>query len=255
MALTQHTIDLINADIDGETSAAEKRELEAVLAASGEARAHYAELSELCNAMDSVEAVAPPAFLRHSILQMTASIRPHLGPRFSARRFLSAPAFRLVGAFAAGIVLGFGILSISTLPTTEFDDLTGLVGTMADGGAGPTNKNTVNIDHNDLSGTVSVHRSDQLLIVDFDLASQTPIDIVTDFPVKDVWFTGFAQQESSGTAVAAEPGRVTLRAEGRRRYALYLHDATGAETRVNLRFFADGTLIHEVPLVSDESIE
>lgn len=255
MAIAQHTIDLINADIDGEISASEKRELEAVLATSSEAKALHADLSVLCQAMDSAEAVVPPTYLRHSILEMTGSMRSRSRLATPARRFLSSPALRFTGAFAAGVVLALGIFSISKMPATKFDDLTGLVGTISDRGAGSADKSLIYIGRSDISGSVAIHRSGQLLIVDLDLVSQVPVDVVTEFPGKDVWFNGFAQLESSGTSVAAEPGRVTVRAEGKRRYAIYLHDADGKDTTVDLRFVAGGTVIHAVQLVSDESIE
>ncbi len=254
MTIAQHIVYLINADIDGEISIVEKRELEAILASDGEALAFHSELFKLCEAMDSAEAVTPPTYLKHTILEMTAAKRPRSKSPVSRHRFFSAPAIRFAGAFAAGVVLALGFLSSDMVFRNSFDDITGLVGTMTDRGADLAAKNSIYLNRSDINGSVSIYRSGQMLIVEFDLSSQVPIDIVAVFPGEDVWFNGFAQLESSGTSVAAERGRVTVHTEGKRRYAVYLHDAASTETTIDLRFIAAGNVIHEAQLVSDESI-
>jgi hypothetical protein len=254
MTIAQHIVDLINADIDGEISAVEKRELEAILAIDREAQALHSQLSMICAAMDSAKAVTPPTYLKHTILEMTVPNRFKSRSPASGRRFFSAPAVRLAGAFAAGIVLALGYLGSDLVSRNSFDDVTGLVGTMTDRRADLSVKNSINVSRSDISGTVTIDRSGQILIVEFDLSSLVPIDIVAEFPGEDIWFNGFAQLESSGTSVAAEPGRVTVRTEGKRRYAVYLHDAAGREATIGLRFIAAGNVIHEAQLVTDESI-
>jgi hypothetical protein len=253
MTIAQHIVDLINADIDGEISIVEKRELEAILATDCEAQAFHSELSKLCAAMDSAEAVTPPTYLKHTILEMTGAKRSRSKSPMSGNRFFSAPAIRFAGAFAAGVVLALGFLSSDLVSRNSFDDVTGLVGTMTDRGADLSAKNGIYLNRSDIDGTVSIYRSGQMLIVEFDLSSQVPIDIVAEFPGEDVWFNGFAQLESSGTSVAAERGRVTVHTEGKRRYAVYLHDAASTATTIDLRFIAAGNVIHEAQLVSDES--
>lgn len=254
MTIAQHIVDLINADIDGEISAVEKRELAAILATDGEAQAFHSELSMLCEAMDSSEAVKPPTHLKHTILEMTGPKRSRAKSLPSGKQFFSASALRLAGAFAAGVVLALGLLSSDMASRNTFDDVTGLVGTMSDRGADLSAKNGIYINRSEINGTVAIYRSGQILIVEFDLSSHMPIDIVAEFPDVGVWFNGFAQLESSGTSVAAEPGRVTVRTEGKRRYAVYLHNATSKDATIDLRFIAAGNVIHEARLVSDESI-
>lgn len=254
MTIAQHIVDLINANIDGEISAVDKRELEAILAIDREAQALNSELSMLCEVMDSAEAVTPPTYLKHTILEMTGPKRSRSKSPVSGNRFYSAPAIRFAGAFAAGIILALGFLSSDIVSRNSFDDVTGLVGTMTDRGADLSAKNSINISHSDIHGTVTIYRTGQILILEFDLSSHVPIDIVAEFPGEDVWFNGFAQLENTGTSVAAESGRVTVHSEGKRRYAVYLHDAASREMTIDLRFIAAGNVIHEAQLVSDESI-
>jgi hypothetical protein len=254
MTIAQHIVDLINADIDGEIGVVEKRELDAILATDIEAQAFHSELSLICEAMDSAEAVTPPTYLKHTILEMTEPKRSRAKFLVSGKRFLSVPALRLTGAFAAGVVLALGLLSSDMASRNTFDDVTGLVGTMSHHSADLSAKNSIYISRSEINGTVTIYRSGQILIVEFDLSSHMPIDIVAEFPDGGVWFNGFAQLESSGTSVAAEPGRVTVRTEGKRRYAVYLHNATSKDTTIDLRFIAAGNVIHEAQLVSNESI-
>ena len=48
--------------------------------------------------------------------------------------------------------------------------------------------------------------------------------------------------------MAAADGRVRLGMQGKRRYAVYLHNQRGHETQVNLRVLADGEVVHEATL-------
>ena len=81
-----------------------------------------------------------------------------------------------------------------------------------------------------------------------DLAAKQPIEIVAGYSDKTIWFNGFAQLESVGTNVAAEADTVTLEMEGKRRYAFYLNNPGMRPTTIDLRFMANGEIIHEAQL-------
>jgi hypothetical protein len=87
-----------------------------------------------------------------------------------------------------------------------------------------------------------------MLILDFDLVAKSHIDIEANYTDRSIWFNGFAQLESEGTTISAETGRIRLGMNGKRRYAVYLHNQGGRETTVNLRFLADGEVVHEASL-------
>ena len=78
--------------------------------------------------------------------------------------------------------------------------------------------------------------------------SRDAIEIEADYSDQTIWFNGFAQLESEGTTMSAETGRVRLGMEGKRRYAVYLHNRGSRETTVNLRFVANGEVVHEASL-------
>lgn len=248
MAIEQKIIELINADVDGEISSADKRELDAILASNAESRVFHMELASLCTAMDSFESLEPPPHLRHLIMD---SVRPQRSTAADTRRFsrlLSAPALRFAAAFAAGVILTLSFVSSDNISRHAFEDVTGLVGTMSESGSKLPVGSSISISRADIAGNITSHRSGQILIIDFDLVTHGPVDIVAGFAGQSIWFNGFAQLESVGTSVAAEAGQVTLRMDGKRRYALYLHDAGSGDARIDLKFVSAGTVIHEAQL-------
>ncbi len=247
MTIEQKYIDLINADIDGEISEGGKAELQAFLDSNAEGRALHDELRSFCAALDGVEQEDPPVHLRHVIMN---SITPRRSageaPGF-LQILLATPALKYSVTFAAGVFLTLSIVNSSQVSNHAFDDVTGLVGTIAD----PVNArlaSSISVDELDLAGTVSLRSAGSLLILDFDLVSKDHVEVEADYSDPSIWFNGFAQLESTGTTVSAETGRVRLGMQGKRRYAVFLHNKGGRQTTVSLRFSANGEVIHEASL-------
>jgi hypothetical protein len=249
--------DLINAEIDGWISPEEHVELEAYLAENDTAGAYRDELVGLCEGLDLIEPVSPPPHLKHVILDAFIASKPaRQAPRQRVSKdlfndFFGVPVVRYAMSFAAGVILAYTLLSSEELSRQALDDVTNLVGTITQpesaGDIGTAD--SIQLALNELAGSVSLKKLGDMLIIDFDLTSEGPVDIVAAFSDPDIWFNGFAQLESSGTSVAADNGRVTLHMEGQRRYALYLHDTGDGTATVNLRFYANGKLVHEGDLV------
>ena len=244
MAIEQTTIDLINADIDGEIGDRDKAELDAMLLSNDAARAMHAELAALSGSLDAIESESPPPHLRHVIMN---SVKP-TPAKTESPGFLSVllvtPALRYSATFAAGVFLTLSVISSDQVSNQAFDDVTGLVGTVSD----PVHGDLINsmaIDAAAVAGSVSLRSAGPMLILDFNLVTDGPIEIEADYADKTIWFNGFGQTESTGTTISAKTGSVTLGMEGKRRYAVYLHNAGGREVTVNLRFIAGGELVYE----------
>ena len=247
MAIEQKYTDLIHAAIDGEISAAEKAELDAFLANSDEGRELYDELANLCGALDALETEDPPVHLRHVIMNnIPADPKPEQEPH-PLLSLLSFPALRYAGTFAAGVLVALVIIDSTRVSNRAFDDVTGLVGTVAEP-VESVGASMVSVDELDVAGTVSLRSAGSIMILDFDLVSKDHIDIEADYGDPGIWFNGFAQLESEDTTVAAAKGRVRLGMQGKRRYAVYLHNQGGHETQVKLRFLAEGEVVHEATL-------
>ena len=254
-------VDLINAEIDGEISEEDRALLEQFLAENAEARAFRDDLAGLCAELDSVGLIEPPEHLKHSIIDAVTrqrSTKPASAPagwRSMLGMLFSGTVPRYALSFAAGALFTYALISSDRISRQAFDDVTGLVGTISqpDFTAQLSNEHEIRLALNELAGSVNLNRADPLLILDFDLASQEPIEIVANFDDRDIWFNGFAQLESEGTSIAAESGRVTVRMVGQRRYAVYLYNTAHDATTIGLRFYSGGTLIHEDELHFDDT--
>lgn len=247
MAIEQKYIDLINADIDGEISEHDQAELQAFLGDSAEGRALHDELSSLANTLEGMAEQEPPPHLRHVIMNALPPQRPAAQKPGFFQVLFATPALKYAATFAAGVFLTLSIVDSSQVANRAFDDVTGLVGTVAN----PVDASlagSISVDETDVAGTVSLRSAGSLLILDFDLVSDDHIEIEANYTDPSIWFNGFAQLESDDTTVSAGPRHVRLGMAGKRRYAVYLHNQGGRETTVNLRFLADGEVIHEASL-------
>ena len=250
MAIDQKYIDLINADIDGILDDGDRAELDAFLAENAEGQALRDELASLCGALDAVEEETPPPHLKHVIMNSIKAPKAP-APEQSSPGFLEAlfatPALKYAATFAAGVVLTMTLLDSGQIANRSFDDMTDMVGTVGTP-TGASHAETITVNKAAVSGKVSLHSMESLLILDFDLVSKDPLEIEANYTDQTIWFNGFAQLESDGTTVSAENGRVTLGMEGKRRYAVYLHNSRGRGTTVNLRFVAGDQVVHEASL-------
>lgn len=237
----------MNADIDGEIDQADKGHLDEFLAANDAACALRAELETLCGTMDSVEAVSPPPHMRHVIMN---SVKPTPAKTASPRILdilFATPVLKYSATFAAGVLLTMSILSSDNSSYRAFDDVTGLVGTISNPISGDI-VNSIAVDNTEVAGQVSLRRTGSMLILDFDLVANRPVEIEADYRDRSIWFNGFAQLESTGTTISAKTGSVTLGMEGKRRYAVYLQNSDKRRVTVDLRFLAGGEVVHEASL-------
>ena len=250
MAIEQKYIDLINADIDGEIEAADKHEIDVFLTENEDARSFQAALTTLCGSIDSIEPESPPPHLRHVIVN---SVKPTTVKAESPgilQMLWASPVLKYTGTFAAGVLLALSILSSDRISNEAFDDVTGLVGTISDPISGDL-VNSIAIDNVNVAGQVSLRSSGTMLILDFDLAASSPVEIEAEYADRTIWFNGFAQLESSGTTVSAKSGNVTLGMDGKRRYAVYLQNGGERSVTFNLSFIAGGEVVPEASLKYD----
>lgn len=252
MEMDPRYIELLNAEIDGEISADDRALLEAFLEDNADARRYRDEILETAQLLDSADMLEPaPGLVQAVMADIRIAAVEEKVPGRSIGEILGdlfgiAPV-RYALSFAAGVVLTFSIVSSDQATRSAFDDVTSLVGTMSDPAADGVlaRQDVMQLTLNELAGSVSLNSSGSLMILDFDLASLQPVEIVAKFDNRDIWFNGFAQLESSGTSVAAGTGEVTVRMDGQRRYAVYLYNSSGMAANVDLSFYSAGALLHQ----------
>jgi len=248
MAIDPNIVELINADIDGEISPADKDTLEALMAESPEAQAVHAELSGLSSSLDELPDLDAPPYLIHTIMAEIPKSEAQDRRSNFLQGLFAAPALRYAAMFVAGSVLTLSLVSSDQVSERAFSDVTGLVGTISSEVPVGPGIQTLRIDRTDVAGHITLRSSGPLLIVDFDLVSNGPIDIVASYSDQSVWFNGFAQLESPGASISAESGRITMKINGKRRYALYLHNAGDRNISINLRFMSDGEVVYDTDI-------
>jgi hypothetical protein len=245
MAIDPNIVALINADVDGEISAADKEDLAALLADSPEAQAMHAELSGLGSSLNELPDLDPPVHLKHTIMASIPKTEAQQRRSNFAHAIFAAPAFRYAAMFAAGAILTLSLVNSDELSDRAFSDVTGLVGTISSELPDGPGIQSTRIDRPEIAGRISLRSSGPLLIVDFDLVSSGPVDIIASYADQTVWFNGFAQLESPGASISAQSGRVTMKIEGKRRYALFLHNAGDRNISINLQFMSRGELVYD----------
>jgi hypothetical protein len=231
--LDERTINLINAELDGELSDSERSELEAILRDSTEARTLRADLGRLGELMERLPAQEPPARLSGQILDSVqlSRVRSRVRRPFSPAGFLASlqPAQIGVG-FAAGLLLAVGYFELSPADLGEGDSAR-MVGTMVASkqtGA-ETIANSLFFKESGISGTVTLRESGPFKILDFDLDSGDPAEVEIAFAEAGLSFGGIART-STGPEVMGqsyEIGGGTLRVmnQGQQAFSVFLRQA------------------------------
>lgn len=231
--LEEKYIELIQADVDGELPERSRAELSRCLLASAEARALREELRRTCGALDRVEPVEPPADLREAIL---SSIRlPGAPARPTGRGGLfgfwpQGPVLRYAAVFAGGLLVSAVAFQFGSTHRPAFD-MTQVAGTMAsqDAVANSAPVDAVSIDLAQVSGSVRLFQSATMRVLEFDLATDGPLEVVVSHDGQEARFSGGAPAGGVGSG----------------RYALVLDGPGQAGSPIALKFVASGVLIYE----------
>jgi len=226
--LKERTIFLINADIDGELPADDKKELEVILASSDEARAMKAELLRLNNLLDSVPDQSPPADLSEQILSQLAP-PPRTGGFSLAGLFSSFQPASAGLAFAAGLLLTVGFYELSPNHQSA-GDTASMVGTMVASQPGIPQllENDMFLKGDGFSGTVSLRENEGIYVLSFDLDSDNSTEIEVGLDRTGLSFGGFAETQGDRDevvdSVAISGGTLRVVNQGRQQFAVFLRE-------------------------------
>jgi hypothetical protein len=217
--LDDRMLELLNAEIDGVLSAADRAELSRRLLSEPDSRAARDELCRACAELDSLTPTEPPADLRERILaalpQSTAGASRGGQP---SRRFLSSASTLRYAAAVVGAVL-VGTLAFQANRSVNGVDAEQAAGTMADPPATAlTGEGRMRVDASQVRGTITLVPTGQHLDVRFDFDPAQPagaaapeaIDVVVTRGKQVAHLTGIAatQQERDDAMAAAIPGVV-----------------------------------------------
>ena len=249
--MNERALELIHGEIDGRNSARDQEELRALLAADPQLNEIRTQLRELTESLDRVPSLEPPDGLRARILE---AVRPKderrglfdwltVWPMPTGLRYAGAAAF---GAAIATVALQIG--GIGQSPSTM--DVTGLAGTMAryEKPDSTESLSAINLTLRELSGSIVGHTADGLVVVNMDLDTSEPVEIVAGYEGQSLRFNGYAQLDDAPISVAYGDQRVILSHDGEHHYAVFFRNSDGDASEITFRFLADETLIHEEKL-------
>jgi hypothetical protein len=232
--LDEQTLNLINADIDDELTPAEQQQLDDILESSPEARAMRTELLKLSNLLDSVPEQSPPSGLSEKILNQLAPRR--WSSKWSLQNLLHSFNPATAGlAFAAGLLLTVGFYEMSP-GRGPASDAASMVGTMVAGQGGGMNllENNLRFSSDGFSGTVSLSENNGFYVMNFDLDSANPEEIVVGLDRTGLSFGGFAETPGSSDMVADKVtisgGTLRLVSQGRRQFTVFLRESSPEQT-------------------------
>jgi len=226
--LDERTLDLINADIDGELSTAEQQQLDSILESSSEARAMRAELLKLSNLLDNVPDQSPPPGLKGQIIDR-AFPTPKVAGFSLSNFFASFQPLTAGAAFAAGLLLTVGFYELSPEQAAGADSAS-MVGTMVAGQTGQMNllENNLQFSTDGFSGTVSLSQSNGLYVLNFDLDSVKRQAIQVGLDHTGLVFGGFAetpgQADTVVDSVLISGGTMRVVSQGKQNFTVFLRE-------------------------------
>jgi len=219
----QHVLDLVNASIDGEISAAEQGELDFLLDSSENVRHLDKQLRMTAKLLDELPVIEPPLYLQSSIERQVRL--PADGARRGNTRvlgqWLGSQWLRTGLALAAGVVLTFGVYEMGSRPIPT-GDVENLSGTMVKKGAtGQQGKllDSVLLDTEQFSGLVELRNEDDVFTLDVHLNSVDPVDVVVDIAALGLDFDGATDP---GEAVSVSDGAIHLASSGENHFTVEL---------------------------------
>lgn len=247
--IDERHLELIHGEIDGENSAEESRELHQALDSSTECRALYEDLRRVSDLLQTAKPVEPPRQLRARIVDALVDALPQSqsrpAPGRVGRGWLPMLTPGYAGAFAMGLLVAFGAVSVQRWAGDAELDMSQLAGTMTQHEAA---SQRLLIDLDEISGSVVIRDQDPLLMVEFDLNSTGIVDVVATFDGADARFNGLAQRQGEALAVTAEGSKVLIKNQGEQQLALFLSNPRNGAMSLDLGFYIDGRLIHQAGL-------
>jgi hypothetical protein len=254
--IDQRTQDLLNGGIDGELSSSEQSELDSILAGSDKLHDLNKELRSLTGLLDSLPEVEPPQYLQEAIERQIRL--PVQSDRFEEKRgffgtWLPAHWMRTGFALAAGAVLTVSVYEMGSTPMSA-EDASNLSGTIVNRQATSQGEllDSIHIFTNTLSGSVEIRSKDDLFILDVQLSSDGPTQLVVDFAGRGLDFEGVTHMQDRQDDVSIVNGSVKVATNGEQRYTMSLRQNNAyrgqATAPLELDFFANNSLVHEANL-------
>jgi hypothetical protein len=235
--LDEKSFELLNAEIDGELSPADRAELSRRLLESPELRSVREELRLACAELERCPQVEPPAGLREKIL--AAFPQATQGGPTEARSRLGFALSPRTLRFAAAVVGGVLVSAIAFQASRNVDGVGAgdVTGTMASSAAVAAGAGTLRVDATRVRGTVTLTPSAGELRVRFDFDPSQPQSAVPPEAIDVVVIRGREEIQLQKIAAAQQVGGTA--------YEAALTGRVAAGEVVNVRVLASEVPVYE----------
>jgi hypothetical protein len=257
--LNRSQIELIQQELDGVNSPAERAAFRSLIEEDAEARALDADLRSVTQLLDRVEGVDPPPQMTEAILNaLPQQVRARSGwdalgdsLKTIVDGFQKRPRFALVSSLCVGLVAGFGLYAaLAGTVLMDHSDTSGLAGTLFERRATDRLETVheVLIDVDETSGRVGVKTAQNIVFVELELEVEQMVAVQLSFDEGTYGLRGFSQLRSeSGPHVTAEPGLIRVSTSGTNTHTFALNPK-GPVSPLALSLFKDGKEIFATTL-------
>ncbi len=252
--IDQHVYDLLNGSVDGELNATEQAELDRLMASSEQVRDLNEELTAISSLLDQVPEREPPDYLQNVIekqVRLPVVNNASDGKHGLFGSWLNSNWLRTGFALAAGVVLTVGVYEMGSEPISD-QDSANMVGTMVKNPL--TNQEdilgSILLNTDVLSGVVELRNTDELFVLDIQLNSDGPAEVVVNFSKRGLAFEDITPMQDDRGVINESDGSVNLISSGEQHYTMRLRRTSVHEQTkpLNLKFFANNKLVREAEL-------
>jgi hypothetical protein len=217
-------LELIHAELDGELDAAQRAELEAIVAADPAARDYRDQWRRISGALSRLPEIEPPAGLGRR-WQGQAPAAP-IRIRSTRPRWLRPAIGLAAGGMALALALGYGGLGRQML------DADSMVGTM--GGEHAAGARRIPVDVDGVTGAIALLPSASGWTLDFNLRSERPAPVTATWDSAAI-SVGEVRGTPSKGGLESGPGRIAFVVDPAQHLSIDLRAGEGGQVRIRIQ--------------------
>lgn len=237
-------IELINKEIDGEITSAEKEQLTQVISNDAQARKSYQELVNIASRLNDVELIDPPRSLFSKIQR---SIDPdlykthtnHLPGFWQELQQFLLPKRNIAFAFVSGLLIGLFCIFIfyHNEPGSDFN-LSGAIGltTVID-------QQQFSVYQNTITGNYALKRDQKLVSLDLNINTSTPCQVNLTYPQKGLQLTDFRSDSPQPVRMNSDSNGLNLEVTNDAGFTLIFKNDTAESGYITLEITSQQNML------------
>jgi len=242
-------LELIHKEIDGENSPEETTALRGYISSNQSARELFEELQQLSGLFNQLEETAPPEDLGKSILSDIQG-RPD---RRTAEVFrleratVKMSAWKWAYAFAAGLILGalLAPLALHLWQGNSSPGFSQLLGTLSRKDVLRGAAVNGSVKGEGVTGGIQIKRSNTLLLIELDITSRQPVEMVIQHDANRLRFKGLEQSGDEALYFQSLPEQLTWTHQGHEHYRILMACSNQGAPAIRMKVLLSGNPLYE----------